>query len=136
MGADRLVRSRDATMIRGQVNAAKQAVIPLQLRGSERQAISIEAVVDTGFDGLLTLPPDLVARLELPFGMTRSYELGDGGKVAFDIHRTTVLWDGQERDVEAIVTNGGALVEMAMLRGYHLFVDVVDGGEVLIEARP
>ena len=81
------------------------------------------------------LPPDLVARLELPFGMTRSYELGDGGRVAFDIHRTTVLWDGQERDVEAIVTNGGALVGMAMLSGYRLFVDVADGGEVLIEAR-
>jgi clan AA aspartic protease len=136
MGADRLVRSRDATMIRGQVNAAKQALIPLQLCGSERQTITVDAVVDTGFDGLLTLPPDLVARLGLPFGMTRSYELGDGGKVAFDIHRTTVLWDGQEREVEAIVTSGGALVGMAMLRGYRLFVDVVDGGEVLIEARP
>src|SRR5436853_2965142 len=134
MGADRAARRRGSTMIRGHVSAARQVVIPLQLCGCERQTITVEAVVDTGFDGLLTLPPDLVARLELPFGMTRSYELGDGGRVALDIHRTAVLWDGQERDVEAIVPNGGALVGMAMLSGYRLFVDVIDGGDVLIEA--
>jgi hypothetical protein len=28
------------------------------------------------------------------------------------------------------------LVGMALLHGYHLFVEVVDGGEVLIQARP
>jgi predicted aspartyl protease len=68
--------------------------------------------------------------------MTRFYELGDGNRVEFDIHRVKVLWDGQERDVEALVTGGGVLVGMSLLHGYHLFVDVVDGGEVRIKARP
>ena len=122
-------------MIRGHVNAARQAIIPLQLRGPNGRAESIEAIVDTGFDGLLTLPPDLVARLALPYGMTRSYTLGDGGIMEFDIHEATVVWDGQERDVGAIVSEGGVLVGMALLDGYRLFVDVADGGEVQIEAR-
>jgi clan AA aspartic protease len=135
MGADRAARRRGSTMIRGHVSVARQVVIPLELRGSNGMTVSVEAVVDTGFDGLLTLPPDLVARLELPYGMTRSYELGDGGVVEFDLHRATVLWDGQEREVGAIVSKGGALVGMAMLYGYRLAVDVVDGGDVLIETR-
>jgi len=123
-------------MIRGQVSALQQAVVPLQLYGPSRQTEIVQAVIDTGFDGFLAVPPDLAARLQLPFGVTRFYELGDGSTAQFDIHRATVLWDGQERNVEALVTDGGALVGMAMLRGYHLFVDVIDGGDVLIEARP
>jgi clan AA aspartic protease len=123
-------------MIRGQVNPFRQAVIPLQLSGPHGQIENVEAVVDTGFDGFLTVSPDLMNRLQLPFGMTRFYELGDGSSVEFDIHRTTVSWDGQERDVEALVTSGGVLIGMAMLHGFHLFVDVVDGGEVLIQPRP
>jgi clan AA aspartic protease len=122
-------------MIRGQVNASKQVVIPLQLSGPNRQPENVAAIVDTGFDGLLTVSPDLVTRLQLPFGMARSYEIGDGRRVEFDIHRATVLWDGKERQVDAVVTTGGVLVGMAMLKGFHLFVDVVDGGEVLIQAR-
>jgi clan AA aspartic protease len=122
-------------MIRGRVTEARQVIIPLQIRGPNGQTESIEAMVDTGFDGLLALPPELVAKLELPYGMTRAYELGHGGSVEFDIHRATVLWDGQARDVGAVVSKGGALVGMAMLDGYRLSVDVVQGGEVRIEAR-
>ena len=123
-------------MIRGQVNAFNQAVVPLQLNGPNKQTEIVQAVLDTGFDGFLAVPPDLAARLQLPFGMSRFYELGDGITVEFDIHRSTVFWDGQERDVEALVTSGGVLLGMALLRNSQLFVDVIDGGEVRIEARP
>jgi clan AA aspartic protease len=122
-------------MIRGHVNASRQPVIPLQLSGPNGQIATVDALVDTGFDGLLALPADLVVRLALPFGMTRSYELGDGRSVPFDIHRTAIVWDGQEREVAAVITTGGALVGMALLHGYHLFVDVAEGGEVRIETR-
>jgi clan AA aspartic protease len=121
-------------MIWGRVTAARQVIIPLQIRGPDGRSESIEAIVDTGFDGLLTLPPDLVAKLELPYGMTRSYELGHGGNVEFDVHRATVVWDGQEREVSVVVSRGGALVGMALLEGFRLFADVVEGGEVRIEA--
>jgi clan AA aspartic protease len=123
-------------MIRGHVNASRQAVIPLQLFGPNQQTETVEAVVDTGFDGSLTLSPELVARLELPFGMTRSYAMGDGRTVEIDVHRTTILWDGQEREVDAPVTSGGVLVGMSLLLGFHLFVDAAEGGEVRIQPRP
>ena len=78
-------------MIRGHVNAARQPVIPLQIFGADGRAETVEAVVDTGFDGSLTLPPDLVTRLDLPFGMTRPYVMGDGRTVDIDVHRTRAL---------------------------------------------
>lgn len=123
-------------MIQGQVNALRQAVISLELRGINGQPEITDAVVDTGFNDFLTLPPNLATRLQLPFLENRLYELGDGNLVEFAVHRLTIVWDGQERDIEALVTEGGVLTGMRLLQGFTLFMDVVDGGEVRIERRP
>ena len=54
-------------MIEGFVNANYEPVVTLSLQGPSGNARDIEAVVDTGFNGFLTLPPPLVAELELTF---------------------------------------------------------------------
>ena len=47
-------------MIEGEVNAAYEAVVTLPLQDPEGKARDIEAVVDTGYNGFLTLPPGLI----------------------------------------------------------------------------
>jgi clan AA aspartic protease len=123
-------------MLRGQVSAFNEALVPLQLRGAGGETVDVEAAIDTGFTGALTLSSQLLAQLQLPFRMTRSYALGDGSEVEFDVHGVTVVWGGHDRDVEALVTSGGILIGMSLLSGHHLFIDVIDGGEVRVEARP
>ena len=123
-------------MIRGRVNADKQAVVTLEFIDVSGQRASVPAAIDTGFDGFLTVSPDLAARLQMPYLETRAYELGDGNRVDFNINLATVDWDGQTRDVEALITDGAVLIGMAMLTGYTLFIDAIDGGEVRIERRP
>ena len=54
-------------MIEGVVNSTYEAVIPLYLRGPAGQAQEVEAVIDTGFTGFVTLPPSLVTELGLVF---------------------------------------------------------------------
>lgn len=54
-------------MIHGAVNAALEAVVPLTVQGAAGRAHEIEAVIDTGFSGFLTLPSALVAVLGLAF---------------------------------------------------------------------
>ena len=44
-------------MITGVVTSFHQATIRLIVRGPAGQAQEIEAVIDTGFDGALSLPP-------------------------------------------------------------------------------
>ena len=44
-------------MIEGLVNANYEAVITVPVRGPEGQARQVEAVVDTGFNRFLILPP-------------------------------------------------------------------------------
>ena len=59
-------------MIEGSVNAAYEAVVALSLQGPGGRTRDIEAVVDTGYSGFLTLPAALVAELGLPFSYTNS----------------------------------------------------------------
>ena len=121
-------------MIYGEVNANQEAIIPLQVRGQNGRTEKINAALDTGFTGFLTLPPALVTALRLPFRETSEFTLGDGNNVAFNVHVVTALWDGQEREVFVLAAEGGPLVGMSLLYGFRLTVDVVDGGVVTIKA--
>ena len=52
-------------MIEGVVNDAFEAVVALSLQGPAGQVQDIEAVIDTGYSGFLTLPTTLVMELVL-----------------------------------------------------------------------
>ena len=95
--------------------------------------IEIEAVVDTGFDGELQLPPELVGRLGHPYeGRTRGV-LADGSEDWFRYHTGRVVWHGVEREVVVISSEGDPLVGMALLGGSRLTVDALPNGAVRVE---
>jgi predicted aspartyl protease len=54
-------------MITGTVSSRHEAIVALTVAGPLGERVPIQAVVDTGFNGYLTLSPDLVAALGLPF---------------------------------------------------------------------
>ena len=65
-------------MIEGIVNANYEAVISLSVQGPSGQVRQVEAVVDTGFNRYLVLPPALVTELKLPFATRVRVVLADG----------------------------------------------------------
>ncbi len=121
-------------MIEGVVNAAYEPVIALAVQGQSGQSRDIEAVVDTGFNGFLTLPTTLVSELGLPFVSIGRATLADGSEIAYDVYGATVLWDGQALYVEADAANSTPLVGMMLLDGQDLNIQVRDGGRVVIQA--
>jgi clan AA aspartic protease len=120
-------------MITGLVTSNREAVICVLVRGPQGKGTQIEAIIDTGFNGFLTLPPQFIADLALPFAGTTRAALGDGSEVQMDVFEATVLWDNQERSVVSLGAEGGALLGMSMLSGYRITLDVKDGGTVIIE---
>ena len=122
-------------MIEGRVNAGYEAVVPLSLEGPEGQAQEVEAVIDTGYSGFLTLPLALVAELGLAFVGSGHAVLANDAEVEFDVYDVTVLWDGQPIFVEADATGSTPLVGMLLLDKHNLNIDVEEGGSVLIQAR-
>jgi clan AA aspartic protease len=100
---------------------------------SRRRSVEVEAVIDTGFTGHLTLPPEVVQALALPPQGFVEVELADGSSAALGVYGALVLWDGRQRPVPVYETGGRALVGMSLLRGSRLTVGVAPGGEVVIE---
>ena len=121
-------------MITGFVTTNREAVIRLLVRADNNREETIEAVIDTGFNGFLTLPMSLISSLALSFAGTTRTTLGDCSEVRIDVFEATVLWENQERHVTVLATQGDALVGMAMLFGYRMTLEVEDGGAVVIEA--
>jgi predicted aspartyl protease len=65
-------------MITGVVNPALEAIIPLLVQDATGGTRQIEVVIDTGFNGSLTLPTALVASLGLPWLCRQQGLLADG----------------------------------------------------------
>ena len=119
-------------MMIGTVNALHEAVLRVLVRGPEGEEREVEAVVDTGFGGSLTLPPYLVAELGLPFSVRGIALLGDGSRSPFDAYEGMVLWDGQPRRVSVEVADTEPLLGMSLMGGNELTIEVMEGGVVSI----
>ncbi len=122
-------------MIEGVVNTAHEAVITLAIQGPSGQASEIDAVVDSGFSGFLTVTPALVSELGFNLRGTGRATLADGSEAKFEVYDVTVLWDGRRRHIEAEAADTTPLVGMRLLAGHSLYMEVEDGGRVVIEAR-
>lgn len=119
-------------MILGRVNSYLEVVVRLpvlSLQGHER---GIEAVVDTGFNGYLTLPPALVAELGLPFRRSGRALLGDGSAITFDTHEAVILWAGRPRRISVDAADTEPLLGMSLLHEHELSVQVIEGGDASI----
>ncbi len=120
-------------MIEGAVNAQLEAVVTLGLLGPTGRTREVDAVVDTGFNGYLILPPVLVADLGLPVVGYGEAVLADGSEAAFEVYGVTLLWDGHSRYVETGAVGVVPLMGMATLDNHDLRIQVRDGGRVVIE---
>ena len=121
-------------MITGIVTADREATIRLTVYDSDGQERAFEAVIDTGFDGWLSLPPDSVAVLGLPWRSRGRALLADGSESLVDIYEATVIWDGQARRIAVDAADTAPLVGMTLLSGYELTIQVLEGGNVTITA--
>ncbi len=121
-------------MITGVVNDKREAIIPIVVRGPSGQEREMDAVIDTGFTGFLTLPFSLIVALGLTWRGQAQAELGDGSLHQFDVYEATVLWDGHLRTVETDAADTLLLIGMGLLYRYELHIQTVEGGTVTIEA--
>ena len=123
-------------MITGFVNARLDATIRLSVSGPSGQALEVEAIIDTGFSGFLTLPSSTIASLGLPWLCRLPGVLADGNIDLFDVYAATLIWDGQPRIVEVEAANCEPLLGMSLLHRHRLQVDVVRQGLVKVETLP
>jgi clan AA aspartic protease len=120
-------------MITGVVNAHLEATIRLTLRGPHGQTRRVNTVVDTGFDGWLSLPPALIAHLGLSWERRGRAILADGSECLFDIYAGAVVWDRRKRSIPIDESDTTPLVGTALLADYELKAAFRPRGKVTIK---
>jgi clan AA aspartic protease len=121
-------------MMQGVVNLRREATLTVAVGNSNRQLQAINSVIDTGFNGFLPLPSAIITTLNLPWNGSDFVTLGDGSETFFDLYTAMVIWDGQYREIDIAESETEPLLGIAMLYGYRLQLDAVEGGIVKIEA--
>lgn len=119
-------------MFAGTVNATREAILRLAVRGLNNRIVDIEAVVDTGFNDELTLPSHIVAALGLVPESPAEVTLADNVVLQANYYRAIVTWDNRPRVLSVLEIEGVPLVGMDALWGSQLTLDAVSGGAVSI----
>jgi clan AA aspartic protease len=121
-------------MMQGIVDQNCEATIRLVVGNLDSQRQMIDAVIDTGFTGFLTLPSSVLADLNLRAYRREEGILGDGSTCVFDVYRGLVIWDGELRRIDINESDTEPLVGMSLLYGYRMQLDAIEGGTVTIQA--
>lgn len=117
-------------MITGIVNTEFEPIIPLSVCGSDGRIYTQDAIIDTGFNGWLSLPPDLINQLNLKWKRRGRAILGDGSECVFNVYEAAVVWDGVLLTIPIDEADSEPLVGMSLMEGYQLTVQVFENGRV------
>jgi len=123
-------------MISGTMRSSTAAVVRLLALGTEGRNQEVDAIVDTGFTGELTLPPETVISLDLAYHGRTTGVLADGSEKLLYIFEAAVLWGSQARRVAVYAAEATPLLGMGLLYGHELNIQVVEEGNVSIRALP
>jgi clan AA aspartic protease len=119
-------------MKRGIVNEYLEPRISLTFVSATGSRTEIEMVVDTAFEGFITLPRHILRNLRrLKRGTVRTV-LADDSESRADYYVCTVIWNGRKRQIQVLLMDGDPLLGTEMMRNYSLSVDFVPGGTVSI----
>ena len=96
----------------------------------------MNAVLDTGFSDYLSLTSEQVQTLNRLSSNQVSSTMADGTTRTALLYFASVEWDSIPTLIEVIGGDDVPLIGIALLQGYNLSVDVVDGGTVGIIRLP
>lgn len=114
------------------VVSGHHATVSIPFRLLNQPQISVEAVIDTGFTGYLTLPPAAVTAMRLPFIRRIPANLANDTTISIDVHEASILWNDVLLDVEVLAMGKRPLVGTLLLDGCKLHINFVESGLVSI----
>lgn len=120
-------------MIRGRVDERRRSWITLETGNGSGRFRPVVFVVDTGFDGELTLPLEMIGQLGLTQVSSTMVTLATGARELVNTWAGYTFWHGRRRYVEVLETRGSPLLGTRLLEGSQLTVQMRVDGEVVVE---
>lgn len=115
----------------GSVSEDLEAIVAVRI-GTPAGLREFAAIIDTGFNGYLTAPHQVIAALGLAVCGDTEAALGDGREVRLPTYEAIAEWFGRRLAVPVLESESGILLGMSLLRGCNLDVHVSPGGKVQI----
>jgi predicted aspartyl protease len=122
-------------MTGGKVSSGLEATVAFGLISAAGELRVVDATIDTGFNGQLTLPLDLIEELGFEHVGEREALLGNGATEVLRAYLGRAVWDDTERPVLTLA-GGGPLIGMRLLADSVLTIEIRSGGAVRIERLP
>ena len=112
-------------MMEGTIRETGTPTLRLKVIGRGGSEVTVEGILDTGFDGFLCLPIPLAVSLGLELLDVTRTELADGTVMENElVFAGQAEWDGVVRDVDILLTRSGdVLIGTAFLKGYIVQLD-------------
>ena len=103
--------------IAGRFSERGEMLLDIQISSGAAAAplMRVSAVVDTGLEGFLALPPEMIRALELPYKGNRDIVLADGTQRTIPLYDGVVLWNDQTLDGTVFELSGDPLAGMELL---------------------
>lgn len=119
-------------MITGYVNQHLEPIVAVDLVDDNGFRWRREVIIDTGFNGDLTLPSEFIHQLGLTLVGLAGATLADGQMVVTNQYQATAVWDGQHLTVDVLESTNQLLLGTSMVEGRTLTVQMWEGGDVVI----
>ena len=119
-------------ILRGNVNSDLEPRLNLRLRGQDGLVYVVDALVDTGYSGEISLPVSVAKQLGSVQGLGGRIVLADGTSITYDSYNVDFEWLGSHRRVTASAMGDDVVIGMNLLSGHALMIEATVGGAVTI----
>ena len=119
----------------GTIDASGEALVPLTVEGlgSEGTQHDVEALLDTGFDGFLALPPTLIDVLDLE-QVSREQYMTASGEIHFTgVYEAVVVFGDRRRVIDEIVEAAEPLMGVGCLWEFKVCLGFREDGDITLE---
>ena len=120
-------------MISGYVSSVLEAIVPVVLVDGNGHRWRQEVLVDTGFNGDLTLPVEVIDQLGLILVGQTAMTLANGQTVETNQYQATAIWDREQLTVDVMESENQYLLGTNLLHGRTVTVQMWAGGDVVID---
>lgn len=105
-------------MMEGSIDSELQAILPVSVLHRNQHRV-VDFVIDTGFNGFLSLSHDLVRRFDLNVVDIQRGITADGRLGVFEVVDVCINWHGQPLIIAAHIL-GDALIGTRLLEGSEI----------------
>lgn len=111
-------------MLKGSVNDQGEPLVSIILLSHNNRAHSHRVVIDTGFNGTLSLPEKLAKQYGWQWVGYESYQIATGDVVQEKVYLGRIRWFGQAQDIDAVASHADdILIGTKLLRHSKLWID-------------